>query len=202
MGLLGGLTSSFINPMNLTMLAAGPAGWATLAAKTLMSAVGQQIIQQVGQQLGVPQSTIDLAQGAFAGSMGDASGATQNLGDAVQNFGELLNASPLQIGDAQRELEDVIGKMASSLAEGKDAKDAKSSGGAKSWIMALAEALGKKLDKKADEVADLANDINDKKPSTTTKFGAASQEFSVLMNAANTAIKTLGEAVSSMSRKQ
>lgn len=202
MGLLGGLTSSFINPMNLAMLATGPAGWAALAAKTLMSAIGQQIIQQLGQQLGLPQSTIDLAQGAFAGAMGDTRGATQNLNEAVQNFGEMFNASPLQIGDAQRELEDIIGRMASSLAEGKDAKEAKASGGAKSWIMALAEALGKKLDKKADEVAKLADDINDKKPSTTTKFGAASQEFSVLMNAANTAIKTLGEAVSSMSRKQ
>lgn len=199
---IGSVFSNVVNPANIAMLAAGPAGWATLAAKTLMSAVGQQIIQQLGQQLGLPQSTIDLAQGAFAGSMGDASGAQTNLREAIEAFGSQTGASPLDIGDAQRELEDIIGRMASNLAEGKDAKEARASGGAKSWIMALAEALGKKLDKKADEVAKLADSINDKKPSTTTKFGAASQEFSVLMNAANTAIKTLGEAVSSMSRKQ
>lgn len=199
---IGSVFSNVVNPANVAMLAAGPAGWATLATKTLMSAIGQQIIQQLGQQLGLPQSTIDLAQGAFAGSMGDVNGARTNLQEAIETFGSQTGASPMEMGDAQRELEDVIGRMASSLAEGREAKEAKSSGGAKSWIMALAEALGKKLDKKADEVAKLADDINDKKPSTTTKFGAASQEFSVLMNAANTAIKTLGEAVSSMSRKQ
>ncbi len=66
MGLLGGLTSSFINPMNLAMLADRPCRLGGARTKTLMSAIGQQIIQQLGQQLGLPQSTIDLAQGAFA----------------------------------------------------------------------------------------------------------------------------------------
>lgn len=199
---LGNVLSSVVNPTNIALLATGPAGWATLAAKTLMSAIGQQFIQQVGEQLGLPQSTIDLGQSVFSSSVGDFQGAQANLQEAVQSLGEQFGNSPLEIGEATRELDDMIAQMASSLAEGQEAKEAKASGGGKSWIMALASALGDKLDAKAQEVEDLANAINDKKPSTTTKFGAASQEFSILMNAANTAIKTLGEAVSSTARKQ
>ena len=125
--------------------------------------------------------------------------ARTNLMQALEG---LPNLSASEARDAANELEDLIGRMASSLAEGQDAKEAKTSRNGKSWIMALADALGKKLDAKAKEMSALADAINDKKPSTTTKFGASAQEFSILMNAANTAIKTLGEANSATARKQ
>jgi hypothetical protein len=47
-----------------------------------MMAVGDQVLQQLGQQLGLPQGAIDLAQAAFHGAAGDPGGAIQNLGEA------------------------------------------------------------------------------------------------------------------------
>lgn len=198
---IGGIIKSFANPINLMQWGMGPAGWASILMRSVISAAGQQLIQQLGDKLGLPQSVIDMAQSRFCASCGDMAGAFKNVREAAQSIGEEYNLSPSQEGQFERELNDIVNQMASSLAESKEFKEAKSSGG-KSWIMALAEGLGKKLDKKAKELEKLASQINDKKPSTTTKYGAAAQEFSVLMNAANTAIKTLGEAVAGMARKQ
>ena len=134
--------------------------------------------------------------------MGDTQGASRNLSEAVQGAGNLFNADPSQVGQAERELQDVLNQQAASLAESREAREARASGGARSWLMALAQALGEKLDAKAAEVSSLADQITDDSPSITAKFGAASQEFNVLMNAATTAIKTLGEAMAGMARKQ
>jgi len=47
----------------------------------------------------------------------------------------------------------------------------------------------------------MADQVTDKNPSMTTKFGAKSQEFSILMNSATNAIKTIGEGLSNSARK-
>ncbi|MDT8757367.1 hypothetical protein MZO42_01525 [Sphingomonas psychrotolerans] len=185
----------------------GPAGWASLAARTLMSAIGQQVIQQLGEKLGLPQSTIDMAQGAFCASMGDKAGVRQNVQEAIGGFAEQFNASPAEQGEANREVDDAINRMVSGMADGEDAKAARAGGkGAKgtsgqSWLMALAEALGKKLDKQAAEMSKMADQITDKTPSLTAKFGAKSQEFGILMNATTNAIKTVGEGLANSARK-
>lgn len=203
---------SFINPLNIARLATqvapmalGPGGMAFVAARQLTSAIGQQAIQQLGQMLGLPQSSIDLAQGAFAASHGDFAGAAGNLQDAAEGFGEMFNASRADRDDASQQLQDAIDKMVSRMADGEDAKSARSGRGGRSsgqsWLMALAEALGRKLDKMAREMSSMADQITDKTPSLTAKFGAKSQEFGILMNAATNAIKTIGEAEANSARK-
>ncbi|TGX52225.1 hypothetical protein E5A73_15600 [Sphingomonas gei] len=209
MSILSSLGGIATNPLSLAQLAMGPAGWASLAARTLMSAVGQQVIQQLGEKLGLPQSTIDIAQGAFCASMGDKAGVRQNVQEAIGNFAEGFNASPAEQGEANREVDDAINRMVSQMADGEDAKAARAggkggkAGGAsgQSWLMALAEALGEKLDKMAGEMSTMADQITDKSPSLTAKFGAKSQEFGILMNAATNAIKTVGEGLSTSARK-
>lgn len=200
MSFLSGILKSVINPATLMQLAMGPAGWASLAMKTIGTAIAQQLIQQLGQQLGLPPALISMAQTAFSAASG-TQGLPSTITDAASQLAQQFNLSPMQQGQLESEMNTMLNQMATSLAEGKDFKEAKASG-AKSWIMVLAEALGKKLDKKAKEVSALSDQINDKSPSTTTKFGAAAQEFSVLMNAVNSVIKTFGEAVSGMARKQ
>ena len=110
-GGLGGLFSSVINPASLVMMAT-PAGWASLAVKTLVSAIGEQLIQQLGQQLGLPQSMIDVAQGAFAGAMGDTAGVQRNLEEAVQAFTQGMGFTPTQQGEFQRDLNDQLTQTA------------------------------------------------------------------------------------------
>jgi len=201
--MFGGILSNVINPTNLAMLAMGPGGWAAMAAKTLMSAVGQQVIQQLGEKLGLPQSTIDLAQGAFCASMGDTRGATQNIGQVVQGIADRTGASPFEAASAERDLNDIVDKMSTNLAESREAKEAKASGG-KSWLMAIAEALGRTSDKLAKEMDDMSKTLGEgeNKSSQNLKFGAKSQEFSQFFSSANTVIKTLGEALSQGARKQ
>ena len=207
MSILSSLGGIATNPLSLAQLAMGPAGWASLAARTLMSAIGQQVIQQLGEKLGLPQSTIGMAQGAFCASMGDKAGVRQNVQEAIGGLAEQFNASPAEQGQASREVDDAINRMVSGMADGEDAKAARAGGkGAKgtsgqSWLMALAEALGKKLDKQAAEMSKMADQITDKTPSLTAKFGAKSQEFGILMNATTNAIKTVGEGLANSARK-
>jgi hypothetical protein len=75
-------------------------------------------------------------------------------------------------------------------------------GQAAGWLRAMAEALGKTLDDLAHEMEAAAEAIDKEDPSTSVKFQVISQQFGIVMNAASTAIKSVGEAMSSMARKQ
>jgi hypothetical protein len=200
--------SGGFNPVNLVSqaaLAAATGGTSLFAqmAMQLASQIGQQVIQQMGQELGLPQSAIDLAQGAFAGSLGDYQGVSQNLQEAASSFAGAAGASPAEQGEYSREVTNSVDDLVSHMADGDDVKAARSGGrgGGQSWLMALAEALGKKLDKMADDMASMADQITDKTPSLTAKFGAKSQEFSILMNATTNAIKSVGEGLANSARK-
>ena len=197
-----------LNPANLVSqiaLGAATGGTSLLAQAALQiaSQVVQQVVQQVGQQLHLPQSAIDIAKSAAAGSMGDISGATQNLSqginESIESIGEQLGASPADIGSAQSDVTRAINDMVTDLAtKGKG----KHGGEGGSWLQAIAEALGEKLDKMAGDLEGMAKQLSDDKPSLTAKFGAKSQQFAMLMNATNDAIKTLGEGMKTMASRQ
>ena len=192
------------NPVSLLATAAfGPLGGiVSQLAMQVVSQFGQQFIQQLGQQMGLDQSAIDFAQGAFAGSIGDYGGAAQNLDDAIAQYGQAIGASPREIGQAQRDAQLDLQQLVADQAESQEARESRASGRGGGWLRAMAEVLGKKLDDLAHEMEDLAGKVDKNDPSTTTEFTVVSQQFSMLMNATNTAIKTVGEAMSSTARKQ
>lgn len=200
--------SGGFNPVNLISqvalgaLTGGASLYAQLATQ-LISTVGQQVLQQVGEKLGLPQSTIDMAQGAFAGATGDPQGASRNLSEAVESYGDLFNANPADVGNAERELNDIIDQISTDLAESSEAKEARQSGG-KSWLMSLAQALGKVADKLAAEMEEMSQTLGqgENKASQNIEFGAKAQEFAQFFQSANNVIKTLGEALSAGARKQ
>ena len=193
-----------LNPVSLlatTML--GPAGGVIAQlAQQVVSQLGQQLLQNLGDQMGLPQSAIDMAQGAFAGSMGDVMGSAQNLDEALQAFGEETGASPAQIGDAQRMVHDLLRQAASDAMETEEAKDAKAGGKGGGWLRALARALGESADKAAADLEQKAGNLDNASPSESAEYSADAQAFSMLMNAINTAIKAIGEALGSVARKQ
>jgi hypothetical protein len=99
----------------------------------------------------------------------------------------------------------------------------KGGGGGGGWLQAIAKAMGQTLGDKAAEMVRLSNkmsELNEAKGSidkddtqaneqnarefneTMTKFQATGQEYSMLNNVFSTAIKALGEALSTMARKQ
>jgi hypothetical protein len=193
-----------LNPISMFATAAfGPLGGiVSQLATQVVSQLGQQLIGQLGQQMGLPQSAIDMAQGAFAESVGDHMGAAQNLDEAIEAFGQATGASPAQIGDAQNQAQKILEQTAKDASESDDAKDAKAGGKGGSWLLALAKALGTKMDGLADKMEKQSKNLDEGKPSDSAEFSATSQQFNMLMNASSNAIKTIGEALGNMARKQ
>lgn len=209
---LGGLMGSVFNPVTaMTQLAMGPAGWASLAVQLLGSAIGKQVIQQLGQQLGLPQGMINLAQNAFAAGTGTIGGPS-TIADAVSQLGQAFNLSPAQQGELQRAAEqdsrDMFEQLADAFKSGKDMAEAKkaAAGGKRSWLQVIADSMAEALDKKVEDMDKMAKALDkqgsNKSVKASTDLQVAGQEFSYLMNASSTVIKTIGEGLSSMARKQ
>lgn len=107
-----------------------------------------------------------------------------------------------------------------SLLESGAAEEGKGGKGGGGWLQAIAKAMGQTLGAKAAKMVELSDKMSelqsksgsgnvedDKKNAnefnqTMTEFQATSQEYSMLNNVFSTAIKALGEALSTMARKQ
>jgi hypothetical protein len=182
----GGLLKSVMNPMSLAQLAMGPAGWASLAMKAIGSQIAMQLIQKLGQQMGLPPAMIDLAQAAFASASGQPGLAKQEIGQAVRGFVQQMDLRPSEAGRMERELNGLADKSFNNMMEvvgnfGKGGKGGKAGGAGgeeegESWLVALAKALGDamnnkaaQLKEKAASVSELAKKDLDNGDSTTAK---------------------------------
>jgi flagellar capping protein FliD len=74
--------------------------------------------------------------------------------------------------------------------------------GGKSWLAALVEGLNKMITESWKEMDAASSAVTKEDPATLTRFQVASQEFSMLMNTAQTVVKTIGEANANAARKQ
>lgn len=193
------------NPISLLATTAfGPAGGIiSQLAMQVFSQFGQQLLQNLGQQAGLPQSDIEMAQAHFSARVGDTPGTVRNLSEALQQFGRETGASPAQIGDAERQFQKMLLKQAADAMETEEAKDAKAGGkGGRGWLRALAEALGRSADKVANQLERDAKKLDGATPSESAEYSADAQAFSMLMNAINTAIKSIGESLGAMAKRQ
>lgn len=207
------------NPISLlatTML--GPIGGVVAQlAQQVFSQMGQQILQGLGDKLGLPQNFVDMAQASFAGSVGDFQGAFANTNEAVDAFGQAFNATPSDIAGAQNGIQQMMMNFIEEMSQSEEFKQAKASGGkgnaggaggaagstgAPGWLMAMAQALGEELDRLGEDMQQRAESLKGDDASASAEFGVVSQQFSMLMNATNNAIKTIGEAMANTARKQ
>jgi hypothetical protein len=203
MSFLSGIMKSIINPATLMQLAMGPAGWASLAMKTIGTAIMQQVIQQVGRQLGLPPAVINMAQQAFSAASGQPFNPLGVAG-AVQQFGQMMGASPREIGDAQRGANDVVKQLVDSvLKQARDGGSEESSSAGESRLVKLAKAMGKLLDSKMDKIIETGKKMDgaEKQGSLSAEMQALSQEMSMISNALNNMIKSIGEANTTLARK-
>lgn len=188
------------NPISLLATSAlGPIGPIAQLALQVVSQMGQNLIQQMGERLNLPQSVIDLAQADYAVSRGDIGGAVSNLEESIGSLGQQLGASPTDIGDAQRRTNESLreaARDAADLAEGSSGSSGK--GG---WLRALAHALGKIADKQAADLEQRAKGLDGAKPSETADFQADTQAFNLLMSGITNAIKTIGDSLGQAARK-
>lgn len=211
MSLLGGLTRSLVNPISLASLAMGPAGWASLAVRTLGTAIGKEVLQQLGQQLGLPQSAINLVQDGFSMATGSMGGPA-TIAEAVASLAQNFDLSPSQQGELQRAAEsdsrDMFQQLSDAFQSGEAQAKAQSSRGgkARSWLQAIADSMSAVLDKKVQDMDRMSQSLDKQGSNRSTKMSTdlqvAGQEFSFLMNTSSTVIKTIGEGLSGMARKQ
>ncbi len=207
---IGGFLGSVVNPVSLMQLAMGPAGWASLAVRTLGAAIGQQVLQQLGEKLGLPQGVIDIAKSSFSAAVG---GAPASIADAVSTVGNGI-FSPAQQGAMTRELsqqaENIAEKLFTASREGSDRAKTEGSRNGKvgsgNWLRAIAEVMAQSMDSKIEEMQSLAQTYdsqskNNKSTKTMTDLQVATQEFSYIMQSTTNMIKTIGEGLSTMARK-
>lgn len=204
--MFGAIARSVFNPTNLLLAAAGPGGWAAMALRTIGSQIGMNLIQQIGQQMGLPQQSIDLAQATFAGAMGQPGLARQNLSQAVAGIMQ-GGFSAREVAQTQRQANDIVSEMTDMMLErirnGEDEEEGGVRGGAESRLVALAKALGKVMDGKMDEMIQIGKEIDktDDTGQLSAQMQALSQELALVASALNNSIKSIGEANTNMARK-
>ncbi|PVX28355.1 hypothetical protein [Sphingomonas pokkalii] len=208
---LSSLARSFVNPLNLASLAMGPAGWASLAVRTLGTAIAKEVLQQLGQQLGLPQSAINLVQDGFSMATGSVGGPA-TIAEAVASLAQNFDLSPSQQGELQRAAEsdsrDMYQQLSEAFQNGEALAKAQSarSGKARSWLQAIADSMAAEMDRKVQDMDKLARAMDkqgsNRSVKTNTDLQVAGQEFSLMMNTTGTVIKTIGEGLSGMARKQ
>jgi hypothetical protein len=221
-----------IAQLGLAAMTGGTSLLASTALRTIGSQIAMNVIQRLGQQLGLPQPMIDIAQAAFANASGQPGLARQNIREAVQGFVQSMDLRPSEAGQLQRELMgasdksyenlmDIVRNFKSGSAdeEGNVRGGGRGSKASGSWLVAFAKAMGAALDAKAaqikaksDSIADMAGSSVDrssnagkqhseKLSSETQLLQAYTQEMSMIANAATNALKTMGEAQSTIARK-
>lgn len=229
MGLdIGGMLKSVINPMTLAQLAMGPAGWASILAKAVISAVGQQVIQQIGQKLDLPDGVINLAQEAFSGAMGGGIGQ-QGLGSVIGRVAQQAGLNAVETGMLQRQAGGMVDKAVDGIADtvqdfinsvnrqqankqnGGEEDTASIMKGKGSILMKIATAMGKIADKKMNDMADKTEQLGKFGEVTgknqgqyaelTGQMQALGQEMSMISQAMANVIKTVGESASTVARK-
>jgi hypothetical protein len=203
----GGIFGAIFNAVSLMT----PMGWAMQAAKMLMSQVGMNILQKLGEAIGLPQPLIDGIQAGFAAAIGQPGLAAENLKEMVGGLAQASNTSPTEQGRMERELNSTIDDFIQKQADGfkKGAKEGESaaerSGRGKSWLQKIADAMAKVMDAKIESMDKQALALDkqgDKKSiKASTDLQVAGQEFSYLMQTTSTVIKTLGEGLTGMARK-
>lgn len=206
---LSGLIKNAVSVASLAAL--GPA--AGLLQSELFSGMAgkviDQVLQKVGDALGLPQSIIDGAQGIAHAAMGDKEGAAQNFQEALDQLSP-FDASRINqdIGKVSDKLSDGWMKLATQtetgMREGSSESRAKGKNFLEAIALALAAVTGEKAEKMMNSLDALKGaDTKDSKAFTTaqTQFSADSQMFGMMSNMSNTVIKTLGEAMSTMARK-
>lgn len=207
--------ASLITQAALGVMTGGTSLLMETAMRTVVSAIGQQVIGQLGQEMGLPPSVVEMAQGAFAGAMGDMQGAEQGFQGAIQDVGSSFGGSPTEMGEAQSAgqtlgnmMLDGMRQAANDSDDGNGVKGSGTQGG--SLLMKIAIALGKLMDQKMTDMANLTDQIGalgsgsgnqSKLGELTGKLQGLSQETSLLSNALTNTIKTIGESNSTLARK-
>lgn len=210
-GIFGGPIGAMIGQAIGGMLQQAIGGGLNSAVDTLVKEhgmpkfLGDEVKGTIGRVMGQQQA--QSQQGVSAEAQATAQ---QNFGGAVQQW---------QNDFASQIVQGVLDQLRSQ-GGGNGKGSAKASGGG--WLQAIASVMGSALGSKAKEMVNLSQQINDASAAKAgakagsseqseqadkfnklmTEFQATSQEYNYLNSVFTTALKGLGEALSTMARKQ
>jgi hypothetical protein len=185
----------------------------------LQQAVGdatKQAVDTLQKEHGMPKFLADEVKSKIDEAVQKLLGQSQQgvtpeaAGHAQEAAGDWMKQF---IQDAAKQIVDEVKK---DLKEGKGGEGS-GKASAESWLVAIAKAMGKTMGDRAAKLVDLSQRIANTKTGGSNsdqqaaakqmqqlnaEFQATSQEFSLLQNTFSTAIKAIGEAMSSVARKQ
>jgi hypothetical protein len=184
-----------------------------LVQKLVQQMVGQmiqQMVQQLAQQMGVSPGEANKTAQSMMEQLGIEGGNQGSIRETLNEASQQLGLSPQQQGEMTRSVEDFVNE---SLRQGvKDAMEGanvenkgRKNGGRASkgdFFTLLAEILGKKINSGFNDMKNLADATNWKDPKQATDFQAQQQKFGYFMQSLSTALKTVGEALANVARKQ
>ena len=202
-GAIGGMFSGGIGSIAGGMFG-GPIG---AMAGSMLQNIGSQVIDQVIEELPLPQPLKDAMQASFHAGMGNFQQAGMNVGEMLEGLSGML--SPMEFAGLEEAIDDLKNAVEDLFNQAQQADEGAggasgSSDSSDSWLMTIAKALGENLNDKAEDLKDQADALNsdDTKPGDSPEFTAASKEFGMAFEAAITSIKTIGDALNSAARKQ
>lgn len=210
-GIFGGPIGAMIGQAIGGMLQQAIGGGLNSAVDTLVKEhgmpkfLGDEVKSTIGKVVN------QLVQQSQQGVSAEAQGTAQaNFGGAIQQW---------QNDFASQIVQGVLDQLRSQNPSGGKGTKGTTGGG---WLQAIASVMGSALGAKAKEMVNLSQQINqaseaksqakqgsaeqseqaDKFNKLMTEFQATSQEYNYLNSVFTTALKGLGEALSSMARKQ
>lgn len=225
MSFVNGVASSPVNRASLMQMSNGPSDAVSTARQTLVSTVGRDIVQQLGQQFGLPKSEIDTATKAFTAASGNP--GARNLDQAISGLSDAIGFKGAAAGQFQREAKgqiqdfmkqqirqstkDLMEGLADTVGDQKKGKNMPVSKGG-SVLLRIANALGSALDQKVDKMASNADKLaglgevsGDQKSSQyqqlSAEMNALGQELKIVGEALNNVIKSIGDTGQTLARK-
>lgn len=189
-------------------------GASLLASSAFSQVVGDAFSSAATSVLG--DNAGSMASSAFNGAMNEGFSqlegwGSNELGNAtsqVLNIANHQGQNGAYTGDLDRAKADLQDTFANLIVN--SAKDnavdldgpVQAKGGKNSWLMAMAIALGKQANSLANQMTNAANHLDGKDPKASAEFQTLSQQFGMMMNTISTAIKSIGDGLSTVARKQ
>jgi len=219
---------NFNSIMNIaSIVGAVMTGGTSLMMQAAMNAV-QQVAQNaligaisnMGLGQGLGGLMMDAFSSAFSAATGNMEAATQQVMDLTSEITDYANAK----GDLTQATDDLTTATTDLLTQGlyneleseaEESGSASGGEGKESWLVAMARALGEAAGEQAKLMIGAAEDMDQVTESGMSKedqaaemtklqaeFQAYSQMFSMLQNALATAVKSIGEGMTAVARKQ
>lgn len=193
----------------------------------MIGGVLDQALSGAMQNSGVDQGTQEQAQTAYRDAFRQSSGGLEPTGgsgsarDQVDQFADAAGATASQRGDLQRQVEDLQSMINSLVAQANDKDSASGADGkpkkGESWLVAIAKAMGATAGRIASEMVKLSDQIGNVKTGgdaeqqqdaakqmqqLNAEFQAQSQMLNLVSNSISTGLKSIGEAMTTIARKQ